>query len=174
MSNIPVIDIIFFVLIILMVIHGLIKGFIGELFSWAPLVLAVCTAIFLYPAGADLIRKRALQGIKFIPELLAFIAVFVAVILVLKLLEHVLKDIVDGAMLGGIDKILGMLFGFLEGVALTTAILLALNILPVTSKVLEDSFFAQFLLPLISIPINRGKEVIDTVFLFIPGVGASV
>jgi len=174
MSNIPVIDIIFFILIILMVIHGLIKGFIGELFSWAPLVLAVCTAIFLYPAGADLIRKRALQGIKFIPELLAFIAVFVAVILVLKLLEHVLKDIVDGAMLGGIDKILGMLFGFLEGVALTTAILLALNILPVTSKVLEDSFFAQFLLPLISIPINRGKEVIDTVFLFIPGVGASV
>jgi len=174
MSNIPVIDIIFFIFIVLMVIHGFLKGFIGELFSWAPLVLALCTAIFLYPAGAELIRKHALQGIKLIPEILAFVAIFAVIILILKLLEHVLKDIVDGAQLGGIDKILGMLFGFLEGVALTAAILLVLNILPVTSKVIEDSFFAQFLLPLIKKPFSQRKEVIDWVFLFIPGVGGSV
>ena len=172
MSNIPVIDIIFFVLIILMIIHGLLKGFIGELFSWAPMVLAICTAVFLYPAGADFIRKRAFHTLKFVPEILAFLAIFITIILVLKLLERILKDIVDGARLGGVNKLLGALFGLVEGVALTAAILLVLAVQPLfdASKVIGDSYFAQFLFPLLQMPLNRGREVINSAFLIRPGI----
>ena len=172
MSNIPVIDIIFLILIILMVIHGLLKGFIGELFSWAPMVLGICTAIFLYPAGAEFIRGWVFQNVKYVAEILAFAAIFIIIILVLKLLERILKDIIAGAKLGGIDKLLGTLFGLIEGIALTTAILLVLYVQPLfdASKVIGDSFFARLLLPLFSVPVNRGRDVINVVLSVLPGI----
>jgi len=172
MSSIPIIDIIFIILIVLMVIHGLLKGFIGELFSWAPKVLAICIAVFLYPAGANFIRQRFIPNMKFVPEIIAFVIIFIAIILILKLLEHLLKDIIAGAKLGGIDKLLGAIFGLVEGVALTAAIVLVLAIQPLfdASKVIGDSFFAQYLLPLLKIPLSRGKEVINTVLLILPGI----
>ena len=172
MSNIPIIDIIFIVLIFLMIIHCLLKGFVGELFSWAPMVLAICTAIFLYPAGADFIRKRVFQDVKYVPEILAFAAIFIIIIIVLRLLERILKDIVAGAKLGGLDKLLGALFGLVEGFALTAAILLVLAVQPLfdAPKLIGDSFFAQVLLPLLKVPLGRGTEIINNVFLILPGI----
>jgi len=172
MSNIPVIDMIFFILIILMVIHGYVKGFIGEIFSWASLVLAICTAVFLYPAGADFLRERFFGNVKYLPEILAFVAIFIIITIVIKMLEHVLKDVVTGAKLGGVNKLLGLIFGLIEGVALTAAILFVLSVQPLfdASKVIGNSFFAQLLFPFMQIPLNRGKEIINSVFLFLPGI----
>jgi len=173
MSSIPVIDIIFLILIALMVIHGLLKGFIGELFSWAPMILAICLAIFLYPAGAEFLKKRILQDARYVHEILAFAIVFIFFILVLKLLEHILKDIVTGAKLGSLDKLLGAAFGLIEGAALTMVILLLLAVQPFfdASKVIGDSFIAQLLLPLfplLRVPLNRGKELMNIVYLIMP------
>jgi len=175
MNNIPIIDMIFFVIIVLMIIHGYVRGFITELFSWASIILAIFAAVSLYHPGADFIRTKIMQTVKYVPEVLSFIIIFVLVMMVLKMVEHVLKDIVEGAKLGGVNKFLGLFFGLLEGVALVAVILFVLSVQPVfdASKVIGDSFFAQFLLPLIKIPLNRGKEAVKTAFLFMQNSGAS-
>ena len=127
MSNIPVIDMIFLILIVLMVIRAYLKGFIEEFFSWAALVLAIWVAVLLHPAGAAFIRTKIMEDVQYIPEILAFIAIFAIVMLLIKMLEHVLKDVIMGAKLGGANKVLGALFGLVEGLTLTTLILFVLE-----------------------------------------------
>ena len=172
MSNIPVIDLIFLILIVLMVIHGYVKGFISEFFSWAALVLSIWVAVLLHPAGAQLIREKVMQNVRYVPEILAFIAIFIVVMLLLKMLEHILKDVILGAKLGGADKVLGLIFGLIEGLTFSALILFILTIQPLfdASKIISDSIFAQILLPLIKIPLDRGKDAVNAVYLTVQGI----
>ena len=173
MNNIPVIDLIFAILIVLMVIHGYVRGFIEEFFGWATLVLSIWAAVLLYHKGADFIRTKIMQTVRYVPEILAFIAIFLIVMIVLKMVEYVLKDIIKNAkILGGANKVLGLVFGLIEGFTLTALILFVLMVQPVFKdlKFLDDSIFNQILKPIISIPLNRGKTIVNTVFLFLPGL----
>jgi uncharacterized membrane protein required for colicin V production len=56
MENLSTLDFVFVFLILLMLVHGYIKGFVRALFSWAALILAIWTAILLFPAGGVYIR----------------------------------------------------------------------------------------------------------------------
>ena len=172
MSNIPVIDMIFMLLIALMVIHGYVKGFIEEIFSWVAIVLGILAAFFLHSAGADYIRKRAMQDVRFVPEILAFAAIFLIIMLFLKMVERILKDVIMEAKLGNVNRSLGAIFGLIEGLVLTTLILFILSVQPLfdPSKLIGDSIFAEILLPVIKIPVNRGKEIVDTAFFVPPGI----
>ena len=170
MSDLPVIDYFFIFLALLMLIHGYVKGLIEELFSWAALILAIWAAVLLNPAGAAFIRERTMQNVRVVPELLAFLAIFILVMAVIKLLERVLKDVVAGANLGTVNKILGALFGLIEGVAFTALIIFVLTVQPLfdASNILRESIFVQYLLPFIRIPLERGKGFIETVLLVLP------
>ena len=170
MSNIPVIDMIFLILVVLMIMHGYVKGFLEEIFSWAALVLAIWVAVLLHPAGAEYIRGKAMQNVRYIPEILAFIAIFAIVMVLLKMLEHVLKDVIMGAKLGEANKMLGAIFGLIEGLTLVAVILFVLTIQPLfnASTIIADSIFAQILLPLVRIPFDRGAGIVNTVLLFQP------
>jgi len=167
MSNLPVIDLVFVVLIVLLIIHGYLKGFIEEIFSWASLVLAIWMAILFYSAGGAFIRTKILENVRIVPEVLAFVAIFLIVTLFLKMLERVLKDVVTGAKLGKLNKGLGAVFGAIEGLAVSTLILFVLRIQPLfdPSLVIGDSIFAELLLPLTLIPLDRGREIIDAFLL---------
>ena len=169
------IDLIFLILIILMLIRGYLRGFIEEVFSWAASVLAIWVAVLLYPAGAAFIRSKVMQDVRYVPEILAFVAIFFVVTIFLKLVEKILKDVVMGANLGWADKILGLLFGLVEGLTLTALILFILSIQPLVDpekieKILENSIFAEILLPLIRIPLEKGKDIVNTVFYTGPGI----
>ena len=152
MSDIPMIDIIFFLLIVLMIVHGYIKGFVGELFSWAPILMAIYVAFFLCPQGAAYIRSHTMENVRVVPEILAFVAIFLIIMIFVKVLEHILKDVVSGAKLGAVDRFLGAIFGLAEGIALTALILFVFSVQPLfdASMVIGDSNFAEFLLPIIS------------------------
>ena len=172
MSSIPVIDLIFLILIVLMLIHGYVKGFVEEFFSWAIPVLAIWVAVLLYPAGAALIRQKIMEKVRFVPEVLAFIIIFLIVMLFLKMLEKVLTDVITGAKLGGANKVLGLIFGLIEGITLTVLILFVLAIQPLfdASKIIDGSIFADILLPFIRIPLEKGKDIVKTALLIKTGI----
>jgi len=169
MSNIPVIDLVFVIFIVLMIIHGYVKGFVEEFFSWAALVAAILAAVFLHPAGAAFIRKSIMENVRYVPEILAFIGIFLVVMLFIRMIERVLKDVVKGAKLGAVNKLFGLIFGLLEGFALVALILFVLSVQPVfdVSKLIGDSIFAQILLPHFNkIPLDKGREIITTTLIF--------
>jgi membrane protein required for colicin V production len=170
MADLPVIDYIFIFLIMLMIVHGYIKGLIDELFSWAALILAIWVAVLLNSATAVFIRQRIMQNVRVVPEILGFAAVFILVMIVIKLLEKILKDVIEGANLGTVNKILGAVFGLIEGFAFVILIIFVLTVQPLfdPSKIFSGSIFVQIMLPLIKIPLGRGQDAIDTVFIFLP------
>jgi len=151
MGNLPVIDYIFICLILLMIVHGYIKGFIEELFSWAALILAIWAAVLLNPAAAVFIRQRTMQNVRVVPEILGFAAIFILVMIVIKFLEKILKDVIAGANLGTVNRILGAIFGLIEGLAFVLLIIFVLVVQPLfnSTKILQDSVFSQIMLPLI-------------------------
>jgi len=152
MSNLPVIDYVFIALILLMVIHGYFKGFVEEIFSWATIILALWMAVLFYAPGGAFIRTMIMENVRVVPEVLAFVAIFIIVTAVLKLLKRLLKDVIEGAKLQSLDKILGVIFGAIEGLAITTLILFVLRVQPLfdASNIIGESVFAEFLLPFTS------------------------
>ena len=170
MSNFPVIDLVFLILIVITMIHGYVRGFVQELFSWAALILAIGAAVFLYPQGGAFIRGKIMENVRYVPEILAFIAIFLIIMILVRMIEHILKDVITGAKLGGVNKLLGAVFGLLEGFAFTMLILFILAVQPFfdASGIIGESIFAQILLPVVRLPLNRSPDVVNTALLYLP------
>jgi len=150
------IDIIFLALIALLMIRCYLKGIISELLSMAAIVLGVLSAVFFFKNGAVYLKENYFPELAVtITEILSFIAIFLVVFIIVKLLEGLLKGIVKGIKLGSADKLLGLIFGFAEGVAVVSLIIFALLLIkPIydPSALLSKSFIAELLLPLINKP----------------------
>ncbi|MDR1100560.1 MAG: CvpA family protein [Treponema sp.] len=155
MNSFAVIDIIFVVLAILLAVRCYLRGFLGELMSMGAFVLGVLAALFFYENGGEFIRKKFMPDMEIIPRILAFIALFLIVFLLVKILGSILKEIIEGIKLGGVDRILGAVFGLVEGVIVISLILFVLSIQPLfdSNPMLDKSVFARILLPHIT-----GKE----------------
>ncbi|GHV68207.1 hypothetical protein AGMMS49928_07110 [Spirochaetia bacterium] len=151
-ANVAVIDFIFGAVILLLTIRCFLHGFVDEAFSMASIVLGLLAAVFLNKNGAIFIRTKILADVQILPEIMAFIAIFLIVFLVIKIVRAILKDIIKRVNLGGVDRILGLFFGLLEGFVVVSLILFVLTIQPLFDPlpVLRGSLFAELLLPLIS------------------------
>jgi len=150
--NVSVMDVIFILLIVLFAIRCYLKGFISELLSMAAVVLGLLASLFFYKNGAEYLRARFWPDLKTIPEIIAFVALFLIVFIVIKILEIMLKGVIHGIRLGGADRLLGVIFGLAEGIVVISLVLFVLRIQPLfdPSSLLSDSFFARLLLPLIT------------------------
>jgi membrane protein required for colicin V production len=118
----------------------------------AGIVLGLIASIYFFKNGGEYIRENYLPDIKVIPEILAFILLFMIVFLAVKVIAIMLKGIFRNLKLGGVDKFLGLVFGFAEGIVVISLALLIINIQPLfdPEPLLSKSFFAQLLLPLIT------------------------
>jgi membrane protein required for colicin V production len=152
MSGVVFIDLVFLVVVGLMTIRGYLRGLVKEVLSWASLVLGILAAVFFYKNGAEFIRSKAMENVKYVPEILAFIVIFLIVFILFKMIEKVLKDIVNGIRLSGVDKLLGAVFGIIEGIAVVSLMIFLITVQPLfrADNVLDGSFFADILLPLIA------------------------
>jgi membrane protein required for colicin V production len=141
------VDIAFTMLILIITVRAALHGFIEELFGMAWLILGLLFAVNFYNKGADLVRTKILQDVKILPEVLAFIGLFLIVFIVVKIIAFILKDIVNRINLGGIDRFLGVLFGILEGFLAIALIIFIINIQPLFDggAVLKNSIYDRFL-----------------------------
>jgi membrane protein required for colicin V production len=144
-------DIVFLILIAILALRCTLRGFLKELMSWASLALGIFAGVLFYRNGGIFIRERFAWDARVLPEIAAFLAIFLIVFLFIKFLELILKDIVLRIHLGGPDHFLGFLFGLLEGVILVSFLLLLLYIQPLfdPGALFEASMFARVLLPAI-------------------------
>ncbi|MDR0730270.1 MAG: CvpA family protein [Treponema sp.] len=168
MTSFTIIDYVFLGLTLLLVIRCALRGFIAEFMSLASLVLGGLGSLFLYQPCAAFLQDHGLRTftgnippfirnllpalVRNIPEILAFVLIFIVIFLTVKLVGYLLSDIIQRISLGGVDRFLGFLFGAVEGIVITSLALLFLKVQPVfdTALLLERSFFAGLLLPLIS------------------------
>jgi membrane protein required for colicin V production len=150
--NVSVLDAIFILLIVVFALRCYVKGFISELLSMAAIVLGLLASLFFYKNGAEFLRAKFWPDLKTIPEIFAFVALFLIVFIVIKFLEITLKGIIQGIRLGGADRFLGVIFGLAEGVVVISLVLFLFRIQPLfdPSSLLSESIFANLLLPFIT------------------------
>ena len=147
------------------VFRGFSHGFVKEFFTLGALAFGVLAGFLFYTTLAEVIRTNYMPDIKGVPEVLAFIILFAGVYIICKLLQKIFHDVINGLNLTGLDKLLGGVIGFAEGLVFVSALLLLVSIQPVfdTSEMSELSFFGRILLPvIIGIP-EEGLDFLNIV-----------
>ena len=169
------IDIVFLVIIAIFALRCALRGIVTELMSMAALVFGMLAAIFTFRKTAELVRGKFIPDVKALPEIISFIAIFLAVFAVIKILEIILKDIIERIELGGPDRFLGFFLGIAEGLVIVCLLLFLIKIQPFVEPelVLEGSLLAELLMPFI---IGTKKELFESVARFngAAGGGAGV
>jgi membrane protein required for colicin V production len=92
-----------------------------------------------------------MPNIRVLPEILGFIGIFLIVFFLIKLVENILKDIINRINLTGLDHFFGIILGIAEGGLVACVILFILTIQPLfdAAPLLKGSIFASYLMPLI-------------------------
>jgi membrane protein required for colicin V production len=150
--NFVVIDFIFIFVIAVFVLRCFLKGFVSEVLSMAAVVLGLIASIYFYKTGGAFIAEKYMPNHEAIASVIAFIALFLIVYIVVRILAIMLKNIVEGIRLGGVDRFLGVIFGLAEGFVVVSLVLFVIQIQPLfdPEPILSDSFFAGILLPFIA------------------------
>ena len=168
--DIAIIDIVFFAIVAILTLRCAVRGFVSELMSMAAMILGLFTSIFFFRSGATIIRGRFLPGMMIIPEIIAFVLLFLIVFAAAKLIEMLLKSIIEAIQFGGADRFLGILFGFAEGIVIVCLLLFLINIQPFfdPASLLRGSIFAELLLPFI---MGTKRELLESIALLgdLPG-----
>lgn len=159
-------DWVFVVLIGLLGLRCMAKGFVGELSSMASLIAGILAAILFYrPAGELFVSWGLAAKPAAFPEVLGFLASFFVVFLAVKLIGRAVSEGVEAAEMGGIDRGLGLLLGLAEGLLLVCLVLIAMNLLEPKlksvsgySKLLRDSAFARTILPIVGPEVAKATQ----------------
>jgi membrane protein required for colicin V production len=159
-------DWVFIVVIALLGIRCMAKGFAAEILSVAAVVVGVLAAILLYrPAGALLVSWGLAAKPAAMPEILGFVAAFLAAFIAMKLVGRLISEGVEASQLGGLDRALGLILGLAEGLLLVCLVLLAMSLLepalksiPGYSKLLSGSAFARAILPVIGPELVKATQ----------------
>jgi len=103
------IDLIVFILLIVALFKGLRKGFIVAIFSLLAFIIGLAAAIKLSAVAAAYLGDNINVSQRWLP-VLAFLVVFVIVVLLVRLGAKALEGFVNLALLGWVNKIAGFIF----------------------------------------------------------------
>lgn len=122
------VDFIIIAVLGLSVIVGLLRGFVSEvwaLFCW------ICAGWLAWYCGpfveSGLPQAWATPGVRLVA---AYIACFLLVIIAGAIVGYLLRRLVSGSGLSGTDRLLGLVFGLMRGVAVVVLIVLMLGFTP--------------------------------------------
>ncbi|MEO9003451.1 MAG: CvpA family protein [Ginsengibacter sp.] len=103
------IDVTFLIVMLIAVYKGFSKGFIIAVFSLLAFIIGLAAALKLSVVVAHYLGASAQMGAKWLP-ILSFILVFIVVSLLVNICARILKKTVNVVMLGGFDKLGGIIF----------------------------------------------------------------
>jgi membrane protein required for colicin V production len=162
-------DWIFIVVLAILGIRCMAKGFVAEILSVASVLGGLLAGLLLYkPAGELFVSWGLAAEPAALPGVLGFAAAFLAAYLVVKLVERLLMEGIEEADLGGIDRFLGLVLGLAEGLILVSLVLILMSLLepvfksiPGYAKLLSGSFFARFILPIVGPELAKATQGIN-------------
>ena len=134
-------DYIYFVLTILFIIQGALKGFVLSILSAAKWILAYVVTIYIFPKV-----KPYLEDIidnEYILDIILGVGIFVIIIFLILLINKALSKAVSYSGIGTVDKVFGFLFGIIKAYVVVVCLYTAAHIVYNHDKWpinLEDSF----------------------------------
>ncbi len=177
-AQLPIIDLVFFVVVAAFAIIACFKGFVDELFDRGAPLIAIWAAIF----GYKILAVKLLPYVHFavLANIFAFVLVFILVFLIVKVIQQVVGKIFEGKILGQLNRLLGFAFGVVEGLAIVALVLIILTVQPWfdVSPILTGSIFYkifQIFLANTSLPVpQEGAASTSAWLLLASGRAANV
>ena len=159
-------DWVFVVIVALMGIRCMAKGFTAEVLSMASIAVGLLAALMLYrPAGILFASWGMPTKPGSLPDISGFIVAFLAAFIAMKLVGRLVSEGVEASELGGLDRALGFLLGLAEGLLLVCVLLLAMSLLepamkaiPGYAKLLADSVFARIIIPIVGPEMAKAAQ----------------
>ncbi|MGN0728292.1 CvpA family protein [Treponema sp.] len=157
----PAVDIIFLLIVLLFAVLGTFNGFLNEIFGKAAPVVSAWVAFLFY--GQLVLPIEKYIHIRFLSVIISFLLIFISSFIVMKLLQTAVKNIFGGEIFKDLDRILGFLFGILEGLVVVCLVMFVMEIQPWFSvePILKNSFFFRIFSPIVSVPLQRISGAVE-------------
>ncbi len=154
------VDIVFLILLLLAIVKGLQRGLIVALFSVLALMAGIAAAVKLSAVVASNLKENIHISSKWLP-VLAFLLVFIVVILLVRWAAGLIKAAVNFAFLGWVDKLGGViLYMCIYLVAYSVLLFYATNLHIITQHAISSSITYSFVEPWGTFSINAIGKVI--------------
>ena len=155
------IDILFLLLMLIAVFKGLRQGLIIAVFSGLAFVVGLAAAIKLSATVASWLKNSMNVSVRWLP-VLAFIGVFLVVVLLVRWGARLAEGAIDLAMLGWVNKLAGVfLYAILYTIVLSVLLFYAVQINIISARTLSSSVVYPFVRP-------WGRVVIDAFARLLP------
>jgi len=135
--TIYVVDVILVILLVIGAVRGFMKGFIAQLFSLAALLLGIWGAIRFSDFTATLLMEQFNFNNQYLP-LISFAITFAAIVIAVHFLGKLIEGLFDLTVLGVVNKISGLVFGFIK-----TAFILSVIIVLVEKINVRMNFYSR-------------------------------
>lgn len=129
-------DIVSLVVILIMAVRAVFRGFIDEFLSMASVILGLAAALIFTDKVSVLVEKYIHNT--FWSPVVAFLLLFLAVYIIVKILENALNSIIEKVHLEKLDQSLGFFLGIIEGSLIVVLIVFILEVQPLIAV---DSLF---------------------------------
>ena len=104
-----IIDVIFFILLVLAVIRGISRGLVVAIFSFLAIIIGVAAAMKLSYIVANWLQESFNTGRQWLP-IISFLIVLIVVIVLIRWIANLIQKAIDVVMLGWLNKLGGIIF----------------------------------------------------------------
>ncbi len=148
MANLHPLDVFFLVVLLILVIRGLFRGFVEEFGSVASVFLGILVAVLFSGLVAPLLDRYL--GESMWNQVIAFLGLFLLVYIIVKLFEAGLRNLIENSELESLDRALGFFLGLIEGALVVFLLMFIMYIQPFVSmeETIRQSWTGRLLLPL--------------------------
>lgn len=156
-----IIDVIFFVVVVVAFIKGLSRGLIVGVFSLLAFIIGLAAATKLSVVVADYLKDTVNVSSKWLP-VISFVLVFLVVALLVRWVAKLIQASVEFAMLGWVNRLGGALFFIaLYAIIFSVFLFFAVHIKLLSQKTIDDSVCY----PVVA---RLGPSVIDAIGKIVP------
>ena len=124
MNDLPSVDIVISIVILISATIGMVRGFVRETVSIVIWVAAFLLAVAFGPTVAALIEVDLRDVVRLA---IGWVSVFLAVLIIGAIVQRFLGALVETSGLSGFDRMVGLLFGALRGAVVVIFALVALR-----------------------------------------------
>ncbi|MDR1316160.1 MAG: CvpA family protein [Spirochaetales bacterium] len=148
-------DVICGIIVLFMLIRGLLRGALAEIFSVGAIIVGIVVAVIFSAPLGGIVEEHL--GLSNWGSIIAFFGLFLVSYIIMKIMEKTLKSFVETVNLQNLDKALGVLLGIVEGVALVALVIFLLRLQPAfdVQSVLGGSLCVRTLDPLLIYAVSN-------------------
>ena len=151
----------------LSILIGIFRGFVREAMSLVNWTLAIGGGIYFHDLASGYLKNYIASDA--IRSVVAFGIVFLIILISCSIITHFISLLVRKSGLGGTDRMLGLVFGFVRGILVCSILLLVVSFSPVKKQpIWHQAMFTPYFNPIMSwlndnVPdkVNFAKDALD-------------